>query len=285
MRAFEAAARHCNFAKAGRELNLSPAAVSQQVKALEVFLGVALFERRHNTLELTAAGKSLLPGLNSAFRTITDAIAEVRQDVERRSVRLAAFPNFVMTWLLPRLPDLRQRMPDVDLEILTALDPFSPLFDQVDLAVRIYEQAPDYEHHFLFSATLYPVAAPSMAYWQPMLALEPERLLELPLLHLKHSPNDWQQWLLAAGMPNIKPRAPMWFDSQAVMMEAARQGLGVALARSPFDDHDVNVGRLCVLHPTRLASRQGWYLISPTAMRDGRASRVKDWILSVAAGR
>jgi len=249
---------------------------------LEAWVGAPLFERSHNSLQLTAHGHELLPVLRAAFDTLAEGAADVRNDTTGRRVRLAVYPNFAMNWLVPRLPRLREKLPDVELEVLTISEPLGTLFNRADLAVRVYENAPQYSFDFLFAAELFPVGSPSDDP-EGKTRRDPAALLQLPLLHLTHSPEDWRLWLQAAGVRDPQPQAAMWFDSQAVMIQAVSQGLGIALARSPFDEGAVASGYLRVLHPLRVSCKHGWYVITPRTMRRGRASAVRDWLLSQRA--
>ncbi len=281
-RAFEAAARLGSFVQAGRELHQSATAVSQQVKVLENWLGVDLFQRQHNFLVLTPQGEQLLPGLKVAFDTLAEATGEVRADAGQRQVRIAAFPNVALNWLVPRLDAMRQAFPDVAIDVRTITAPLPELFRRVDLAVRVYEHAPQYQFDFLFAAELFPVASPRLEGLPRRLPMSPAELLTLPLLHLSHFPEDWRIWSQAAGLQGATPRVALQFDSQAVMMAAAERGLGVALARSPFDDEAVRAGRLRVLHPVRVPCPEGWYVITPATLRHGKVSAVRDWLLAHA---
>lgn len=279
-RAFEAAARHCSFVQAGKELNLSAAAVSHQVKSLESWLEFPLFQRQQNSLVLTDKGKILLPTLRVAFDTISEVTLALRAEHDAQRVRIAAYPNFAMNWLLPRISDLRQRMPALEIEILTSSEPLSQLFNHADLAIRVYEDNPQFSFDLLFSAQLLPVAAPRLMASHGRAITAPSDLLQFPLLHLTHSPEDWRVWFAAAGIPYPQPTGIMWFDSHAVMIEAARRGLGVALARSPFNDEDIASGRLHELVPLRVSCNHGWYVITPNALRGGRVAAVRDWLLT-----
>lgn len=279
-RAFEAAARHCSFAQAGKELHLSAAAISQQVKVLEEWFGFPLFQRQHNSLELTGKGRTLLPLLKVAFDALSEATEAVRDEDRLQRVRIASYPNFAMKWLVPRLSDLRERMPTLEIEIITSSEPLLQLFHHVDLAIRVYEDAPQFTFDPLFSARLFPVAAPRLVAAGKRAISDPAELLEMPLLHLTHSPEDWRVWFDAAGVSSAQPKSAMWFDSHAVMIEAARRGLGVALGRSPFDDEAVANGRLHELFPLRVSGNHGWYVIAPSTLRSGRAAAVRDWLLA-----
>ena len=114
LRAFEAAGRHLSFSKAAEELHVTPAAVGHQVKVLEQHLGAALFERLNRALELTPAGKSLLPGLSDAFYRLTEVVETFRRRDANRPVTVSMPPSFGATWVLPRLERFRARHPDID---------------------------------------------------------------------------------------------------------------------------------------------------------------------------
>jgi len=279
VRAFESAARHCSFAQAGKELNVSASAVSQQVKVLEAWFGFALFQRGKNSLELTREGEALLPTLKVAFDSIAEVAGELRRDHRAGRVRIAAYPNLALKWLVPRLARLHEKVPDVQIEIVTAIKPLPELFTQCDLAIRTYEHAPQFSLDRLFRAELFPVAAPGLlADPSP----DPRSLLRFPLLQLEHAPLDWPAWFDAAGIHLEEVARTLWFDSQAVMIEAARHGHGIALARSPFDDRDVAEGLLQRLSPVSVACDESWYVIAPAALRRGKAWDVRQALLEEA---
>lgn len=280
MRAFEAAARHCSFAQAGKELNVSASAVSQQVKMLESWFGVALFQRGKNSLELTADGSSLLPGLKVAFDSLAEVAGELRRGPGLRRVRIAAYPNLAMKWLTPRLARLRDRVQNIQIEIVTTIKPLPELFTECDLAIRTKEEAAQFTFEFLFDAELFPVAAPSLVREDEP---TPRDLLRYPLLQLKHAPHDWRTWFEKAGVPMEGAIQTLWFDSQAIMIEASRHGYGIALARTRFDDRDVDAGILRRLSTIRMPCAESWYVIAPATLRRGKVWEVRNALLEEAA--
>jgi len=279
VRAFEAAARYCNFAQAGKELNVSASAVSQQVKVLEAWFGFALFQRGKNSLELTREGEALLPPLKVAFDSIAEVSGQLRGDQRAGRVRIAAYPNLALKWLVPRLALLHERVPGIEIEITTAIKPLPELFTQCDLAIRTYEHAPQFSFDRLLTAELFPVAAPGLVSERDP---SPQALLRYPLLQLEHAPGDWRSWFEAVGHHLDEVARTLWFDSQAVMIEAARHGHGIALARSPFDDRDVADGVLHRLSPISVVCDESWYVIAPEALRRGKAWDVKHALLDEA---
>src|SRR5688572_13209051 len=136
LRAFEAAARHANFARAALELNVTPGALSHQVRGLERLLGVVLFERQARGVRLTAAGRTLYPGLVSAFALIRDAVGALRTGMHSHVLVVSTPPGFTSKWLAPRLYRFAQSHPDIELRIASSAAYANLQADGVDVAVR-----------------------------------------------------------------------------------------------------------------------------------------------------
>lgn len=281
MRAFEAAARCGSFAKAARELSITQAAVSQQVKLLEAWFGKVLFERHQNAIELTPAGAELLPTVRAAFDALSEASMALRDGNRQMRVRIAAFPNIATNWLIPRLHRLRQVLPEVDVEIVTAARPLTELFQECDIAVRTFQDAPQFSFEYLFSADMYPVVSPSLLRGRVLRA--PEDLLSLPLIHFSQSPDDdWRRWLNAAGVACDGSLKGLRVDSHSLAIAAARHGLGVALARTPFASEAERESPLQVPFELKIPSNESWYLVLPKALRHERIRPVWQWLLDEA---
>ena len=257
LRAFEAAARHGSFVAAGGELHVTQAAVSRMVRLLEERLGFPLFERRPNGLVLTPQGKALQPGLTAAF----DAIAGITEQVATMRttpvLTLGVGPSFAMRWLIPRLAGFYRQHPEIEVRLATggATNPFK---DDWTCGILLGNgDWPGYAAEPMFSADLFPVCTATIA----QRLSDPADLARETLLQVVHSPEEWPLWLAAArvklGPHMLGPR----FDNYAMALQAAIDGVGVAMALRPYVEDDIAAGRLVA--PFRLAVPKGraWYLV------------------------
>ena len=275
IKAFEAAARSGSFAAAGAELHVSAAAVSRMVHLLEDRLGVALFERKANKLVTTAAGRAYQSGLTPIFDALASLTAQVTAPSSVRVLTIGVGPTFAMKWLIPRLADFRKEEPDIDVRITTggAAAPFS---EDWSCGVRLGDgEWPGRTAEPLFAADLLPVCAPRLAG-----ALKrPSDLKGPSLLRVAHSPDDWPLWLKAASVPRVGARGTEFqFYGQA--LQAAVDGLGIAMGIRPYIDDDLAAGRLVAPFALSVPKGMRWYLVYRsfrTEQRDFAAFR--RWIL------
>ncbi len=262
LRAFEAAARLGSFTAAANELNVTQTAVSRLVRELEARLGKRLFERRANGLSLTEAGATYAPALSAAFDRIL-AATEALTSQQRGVLTVACGPTFAMRWLIPRLPRFHALHPDIEVRLSTSLPVAEGAADDllppgVSAAIRIPGQAlGSYRAEPLFTADLFPVCAPGLA----ARLQQPQDLLGAPLLHVRHAPGEWAQWLAAAGVGQGVPDGGLQFDFHAFALQAAIDGLGVALAGEPFVMDDLAAGRLVAPFAVRVPKKGAWSLI------------------------
>ncbi|MDI1264044.1 MAG: LysR substrate-binding domain-containing protein [bacterium] len=279
IKAFEAAARSGSFAAAGLELNVSAAAVSRMVHLLEERLGVALFERKANRLVTTAAGRAYQSGLTPIFDALASLTAQVTAPSSVRVLTIGVGPTFAMKWLIPRLTDFRKHEADIDVRITTggAAVPFG---DDWSCGVKLGDgNWPGLIAEPLFAADLLPVCTPRLAG-----ALKRPGDLKGPtLLRVAHSPDDWPSWLKAAGIGRVSARGPEFgFYGQA--LQAAIDGLGIAMGIRPYIDDDLAAGRLVAPFALSVPKGARWYLVYrsfSTEQRDFAAFR--RWIIRAAA--
>jgi LysR family glycine cleavage system transcriptional activator/LysR family transcriptional regulator of beta-lactamase len=257
LRAFEAAARQGSFVAAGEELHVTQAAVSRMVRLLEARLGFALFERRPNGLALTAQGKALQPGLTAAF----DAIAGITEQVAAMRtapvLTLGVGPSFAVRWLIPRLATFYRQHPDIDVRLATggAINPFK---DDWTCGILLGNgDWPGYEAELLFSADLFPVCTPSIAQRLTSAAL----LAQETLLQVEHSPEEWPLWLAAAGVKLRANTVGPSFGNYAMVVQAALDGVGVAIGLRPYVEHDLASGRLVAPFTLSVPKGRAWYLV------------------------
>jgi LysR family glycine cleavage system transcriptional activator/LysR family transcriptional regulator of beta-lactamase len=277
LRAFEAAARLGSFVAAGEELNVTQAAVSRLVRLLEERLGFRLFERMPNGLALTPQGRALQPGLTAAF----DAIAGITQQVAAmRStpvLTLGVGPSFAVRWLIPRLASFYRQHPDIEVRLATggAINPFN---DDWTCGILLGNgDWPGHQAEPMFSADLFPVCTRSIA----QRLKKPSDLARECLLEVQHSPEEWPLWLAAA---RVKPRAQApgpRFDSYAMALQAAVDGVGVAIGLRPYVVDDLASGRLVAPFKLAVPKGQAWYLVyRPFRQDDAALVAFRDWLMA-----
>ena len=279
IKAFEAAARTGSFAAAGTELNVSAAAVSRMVHLLEERLGVALFERKANRLATTAAGRAYQNGLTPLFDALASLTAQVTAPSSVRVLTIGVGPTFAMKWLIPRLADFRKDEPDIDVRITTggAAVPFG---EDWSCGIKLGSgEWPGLIAEPLFAADLLPVCAPRLA----NTLKRPADLKGPTLLRVAHSPDDWPAWLEAAGAARLNARGPE-FEFYGQALQAAVDGLGIAMGIRPYIDDDLAAGRLVAPFALSVPKGMRWYLVYRgfgAGQRDFAAFR--RWIVRAAA--
>ena len=280
IKAFEAAARTGSFAAAGAELSVSAAAVSRMVHLLEQRLGVALFERKANRLAVTPAGRAYQGGLTPIFDALASLTAQVAAPSNVRVLTVGVGPTFAMRWLIPRLADFRKEAPGIDVRITTG-GAAAPFGDDWSCGIKLGDgDWPGLVAEPLFAADLVPVCAPRLA----QQLKRPADLRGASLLRVAHSPDDWPLWLKAAGVARITARG-LEFQFYGQALQAAADGLGIAMGIRPYIDDDLAAGRLVAPFELTVPKGMRWYLAYrhfQTEQRDFVAFR--RWIMRSAAG-
>ena len=246
LRAFEAAARHSSFAKAADELNVTPGAISHQIRTLEEWLGSPLFERLTRALRLTRAGEAALHYLTEGFDRLADGVARMRAESPDSLLTISVSPSFGSLWLVPRLHRFRQRHPDIELRI----DGTARLVDiargEVDVAIRYgpgaYEGT---ESDRLFDMRAIPVCSPDYLASGPILRAPPD-LKHHTLFHVEweEAEGTWRNWLLAAGATGVDPFFGPRFTKEEMAVRAALNGEGILLMGDRMAADHLSSGRL-----------------------------------------
>jgi LysR family glycine cleavage system transcriptional activator len=279
IKAFEAAARTGSFAAAGGELNVSAAAISRMVHLLEERLGVALFERKANRLVTTSAGRAYQSGLTPIFDALASLTAQVTASASTRVLTVGVGPTFAMKWMIPHLAEFRKAEPDIEVRITTG-GMAAPFGDDWSCGIKLGDgDWPGLVAEPLFAADLLPVCTARLAN-----ALKRPADLKGPsLIRVAHSPDDWPSWLKAAGVPRLTARGPEFqFYGQA--LQAAVDGLGIAMGIRPYIDDDLAAGRLVAPFALSVPKGMRWYLVYRgfhAEQRDFAAFR--RWIIRAAA--
>ena len=280
IKGFEAAARSGSFAAAGSELNVSAAAVSRMVHLLEERLGVALFERKANRLAMTSAGRAYQSGLTPIFDALASLTAQVTAPSRVRVLTVGVGPTFAMKWLIPRLADFRKHERGIDVRITTG-GAAAPFGDDWSCGIKLGDgEWPGLVAEPLFAADLLPVCAPQLA--APL--KRPGDLRGPSLLRVAHSPGDWPLWLKSAAVARVTARGPEFqFYGQA--LQAAVDGLGIAMGIRPYIDDDLAAGRLVAPFALSVPKGMRWYLVYRSFHAEQRDfAAFRRWIMQAAAG-
>jgi LysR family transcriptional regulator, glycine cleavage system transcriptional activator len=269
LRAFEAAARHLSFTQAAAELNVTQTAISHQIRRLEEELGIRLFVRQNRALALTPQARDYLPGVRAAFndlRLATDRL--LRKDEHVLTVSTLA--SLAAKWLLPRLSAFQETHPGIDVRITTSTALVDFKSGDVDAAIR-YGRGdwPGLHADWLMADQLFPVCSPALLTGKRPLRC-PEDLRDHVLLHTSNAnSDDWRLWLTAAGLPaNISRQPGLTFDLILMTVQAALDGIGVAMGRTSYVEADIAKGRLVVPFKITLPANAGFYLVCPEASAD-----------------
>ncbi|MBT2332476.1 transcriptional regulator GcvA [Variovorax paradoxus] len=282
LRAFEATARHLSVKNAADELCVTPGAVSQLVKTLELHLGVQLFRRANRGIFLTDAGQAYLPPVRNAFRQISDATRRVAVPAETGILTVSATPFFASAWLVPRLKGFQDAHPDIDLQVLTssALADFSR--DGVDVAIRHgLGRYPGLSSQRVLTVEIVPVAAPALVRQLGMPAA-PSDLKRWPRVNDAER-KAWQLWFQAQGIEDTGPARGPSFDDSGLLLKAVLTGQGAALLPSAVVADDVAEGRLVRLSDVSWLEDFAYYLVCPENSRDRpKVAAFREWIVGEA---
>lgn len=270
--AFEAVARRRSFALAAGELNLTASAVSHQIAKLEDFLGVRMFDRSPQGVKLSVAGESYLRRVAGALGAISAATEDVRQGV-RNSLYVHASPSFASLWLMPRLANFAQTHPGISLFLSASPTHSDFALGQADLDIRYgLPQWPDLVVQPLFEEPILPLASP--AFLERHRLREPAELLATPLIQSTVSVVQWADWLATRGITQGPERYALRFDRAQLAMDAAVQGLGVALESAVIAASHIEEGRLAPVFDLTWAVRvQAHFLVHPA--RHGKRAEVE----------
>jgi len=281
LRAFEATARHCSVKKAADELCVTPGAVSQLLKALELHLGVALFQRVNRGMALTDAGRAYLPPIRNAFQQIAEATARIAAPGESGMLTVSVTPSFAAAWLVPRLKDFQQAHPDIDLQVMASKTLVDFARDGVDVAVRHgFGRYPGVASERLFTVELVAVAAPELVAERGVPG-RPAELVGWPQVHDAER-KDWHLWFQAQGIASGPPRGPAFEDS-GLLLKAVLSGQGAGLLPVALVALDLAAGRVVRLADITWPEAFAYYLVYPEASRARpKIVAFRDWILAAA---
>jgi LysR family glycine cleavage system transcriptional activator len=286
LRAFEAAARHANLARAALELNVTPGALSHQVRALEALLGATLFERQARGVALTPQGRLLYPGLAAGFGLIGDAVQALRASARSGVLVVSTPPGFTSKWLAPRLYRFAEAHPEVELRIASSAAYAHFARDGVDVAIRSLPEGASHDpalaHEKLLDDTLVAVCSP------PLLAKLQRpgggrELRGVPLIHDdqlagRSDAPGWVDWLEAAGLAAPDLRRGLRFSSADHALDAAVQGAGLLLTHAVLAHDALQAGRLVQPFDVVVPARRAYFLVRPASRPQPAAEAFATWL-------
>ena len=282
LRAFEAAARHMSFTLAASELNVTQTAISHQIRRLEEELGIRLFIRQNRSLSLTPQAKEYLPGIRAAFNDLRLATDRLLRKDDDNVLTVSTLASLAAKWLLPRISDFQEKHPGIDVRITTSTALVDFKRDGVDAAIRYGRgQWRGLRADWLLADKMFPVCNPALLRGKKPLR-KPEDLADHVLLHSSSGyDDDWRLWLTAAGLPTDLSKQPgVTFDLIFMTIQAAIDGLGVAMGRTSYVQHDITKGHLVVPFEIQLPVDAGFYLVSPEARADSpKLSAFRKWLM------
>jgi LysR family transcriptional regulator, glycine cleavage system transcriptional activator len=283
LRSFDAAARHQSFTRAAEELCVTQGAVSHQVKALEIQLGLQLFKRKRNGLALTEAGHDYLAVVRDVFDQLELATDRLLQRQRSGTITVSTSPDFAAKWLVPRLGRFAEAYPEIELKLAALMHRVDFAREDVDLAIRHGDgQWPELDAVNLSAEELFPVCSPSLLTSRGGLH-EPEDVLRFPLLHLD-ARSDWSRWLETAGTSGEGLLHGPILNHASMLIDAAIDGQGIALARTLLAASDLIAGRLVRPFQVAIPLRKTYWIVCPKATRSlPKIVTFRDWLFDEVA--
>ncbi|MFW8595607.1 transcriptional regulator GcvA [Cribrihabitans neustonicus] len=285
LRAFEAAARHMSFAKAAAELNVTPAALSFQIKSLEEHLGEPLFRRLNRAVELTEVGRTLQPGTAEGFAALTAAWRATRRLQDNTTLTVTAGPGLTAKWLAPRLYEFARAHPEIDLRFSATLRVLDFQRDDIDVAIRFgYGEEGGFYSVEVPPEWMTPVMTPELAERYTT----PESLMEAPLIFdesvaFLDPPCDWPAWFRSQGI-SFTPTHGAHFSQADHAIDAALAGAGVALGRRGMAVTDLHAGRLVAPFKTAIQTKAHFrFLCAPGTETRPQIAAFRDWFVAEIA--
>lgn len=305
LKAFEAVGRHLSVKKAAAELNVTPAAVSHQIKGLEDYLGVKLFLRRNRALELTEAARACLPKLREGFDSLVQAVERVRTHKAGAMLTVSVAPSFAARWLMPRLHRFLESHPATDVRVSARMRQAAEgtrrgaaaeratvdtwLADS-DVAI-LYGRGdyPGFRVDKLFTLTITPICSPRLITDPEHPLLRPADLRHQLLLHddtgdLYDGVSFWEVWLKAAGVEDVDLGRGAHFSHAVLAFEAAIEGHGVVATMPLLAENDLNSARLVTPFALRVPLQSSYYLVSAESAAGRKdVAAFREWLLAEAA--
>ncbi|MFP2932217.1 transcriptional regulator GcvA [Pyxidicoccus sp. 3LG] len=282
LRAFEAAARHLSFKRAAEELAVTPTAISHQVRQLEEWLGLRLFERRVRRVALTSDGQALYPSLREGFDALARGLEALRSPPTQAALTLSATVAFTSKWLVPRVAAFRAACPGLDLRLHASDDAVDLRTGEVDLAIRYGRgHHPGLRSELLLQDRFAPVCSPRLGVRGPA-DLGRHPLIHFEWRHVEDDTPTWRRWFASAGRPYRAPGGELVFSDESHAIQAAIAGQGIALVSLVLVAEELSSGALVQPFGPELDGI-AYHLVHLDAARHAeRLAAVRRWLLAEA---
>jgi LysR family glycine cleavage system transcriptional activator len=285
LRAFEASARHMSFTHAAAELSVTQTAISHQIRRLEDQLGLKLFIRQNRALVLTRDAETYLPAIRAAFDDLRRATGRLLRTEQDGRLTVSTTASLATKWLVSRVAAFQDANPGLEVRITTSTHLVDFRRDDVDIAVRYGRGMwPGLRADWLTAERLFPVCSPDLLTGEYSLH-QPEDLAHHTLIHATGWRDDWSLWLTAAGLPqSIAARRGLTFDLGFMAIQAAVEGLGVAMGHLHLVEADIAAGRLVAPFDMELPRDAGYYVVTPEAATNTpKIALFRDWLIASAS--
>ena len=284
LKVFECAARHMSFTKAAAELNVTQTAVSHQVRRLEDELGIRLFHRFKERLELTASGQTYLQGVSLAFDQLRFSTEQLLEGCNNTTLNISTLATFAAKWLVPRLGSFRLEYPEIDIRLSASTDLVDFVVGGTDAAIRYGSgEWKGLRADWLMADEIFPVCSPKLLTGNhPLTSLD--NLAHHTLLQVSGvTSDDWSIWLEAAGLPaNLTGGARLTFDLALMAVQAAVDGHGVCMGRRAYVEDDLRAGRLIAPFGQSVRTDRAFYLVSPPDLANcSKVVALRNWLAYV----
>lgn len=277
LRAFEAAARHANFSRAAEEVHVTHGAISHQVRALEEELGVALFARHGKRITITPEGERFAATLRKALGEIAAAADALRADARQQRLTITALPSFAARWLSPRLGRFIEQHPELEVMLQSSNQLTDFTREQVDIGIRFgMGRYPGLTVEKLMGDYYYPVVSPRFNGGR--LPRTPRDITQSTLLRCEGEP--WTPWFRAAGLDALEPTGGLVVQDSSVVVRAAAEGQGIALARHSIALSEIESGAVVRLFDIAIPCPHAYFLVClPEALRKPQVRDFRAWLL------
>jgi LysR family transcriptional regulator, glycine cleavage system transcriptional activator len=284
IRYFEAAARHLSITKAAQELHVTHCAISHQIKGLEEWLGILLLSRLKRRIALTDAGQAYVPYVRSVREALDRLASGTRwlRDIEGvRSLTVSVSPSFAARWLVPRLGSFHRSHPEIEFRIVATQRLIDFDREDVDIAIRHGSGTwPGLRADLLIAERFVPVCTPRLLRTGKS-PKKPEDVVHHTLLYDMNWPDLWPRWFEAAGLRLSRRQRRLSFSNSDLMLQAALDGVGVALAQIALAGDDLAAGRLAKPFDMELTGSDGYFVVSPVGRADNLpAAAFREWLFA-----
>ena len=282
LRAFEAAVRHESFTKAAEELNVTQGAISRHIRSLEEYLGFEMFQRENNNLHVALEIREFAAALTRAFDQINRASQTLQQSKRRTVLTVRGYTNFLVRWLIPRLPQFQTAHPTFEIRLSAGREEADFSRDDVDMDIRYGTgRWPSLHADPLFSVEMVPVCSPSLI--EKLDMGQPDDVLKATVYHSFSRKQEWAKWFALVSDKPFKPAAEVFTEDPAVAEQCVIAGMGMGISQRHYITGEVAAGRLVVPFDVPLQTDAAFYLVCPPEhLNLPKNAAFREWILAVA---